>query len=77
MHIIRINLQEILRLPPNFNDTESLSEDEIINILLFSAPKSWQRKMDRQGFDPLSSAPLDVVAFMECIEMSEDCNGDK
>jgi len=47
-----------------------LSEDEIIGILLFGTPKSWQCKMDRQGLDPLASAPAEAVAFMERIEMS-------
>jgi len=54
-----------------------LSEDEIIDILLFGAPKSWQREMDRQGFDPLAVAPAETAAFMERIEMSEDFDGDK
>jgi len=54
-----------------------LSDDEIVNILLFGAPKSWQREMDHQGLDPLASAPHDAVAFMERIEMSEDFNSDK
>jgi len=77
MHIIRINSQEIPQLPPHFNDAQMLSEDEIIDILLFGTLKSWQRKMDRQGFDPLASAPSDVVAFTERIEMSEDFDSDK
>jgi len=54
-----------------------LSEDEIVDILLFGTPKSWQREMDRQGFDPLAKTPAEVVAFMERIEMSEDFDADK
>jgi len=77
MHIIRINTQEIPRLPPNFKAAQSLSNDEIIDILLFGTPKSWQREMDHQGLDPLASTPNDVVAFMERIEMSEDFDGDR
>jgi len=77
MHIIRINTQEIPRLPPNFNNAQSLGDDELIDILLFGAPKSWQREMDRQGLDPLASTPYDVAAFMERIEMSEDFDSDK
>jgi len=77
MHIIRINHQELPRLPPNFNDAQRLSDDEIIDILLFGTPKSWQREMDRQGFDPLSQTPQEVVEFMERIEMSEDFDSDK
>jgi len=41
MHIIRIDLQEIARLPPNFNDAQMLSEDKIIDILFFGTPKSY------------------------------------
>jgi len=77
MHIICINSQEIPRLPPNFNAAQCLSDDEIVDILLFSALKSWQRKMDRQGFDPLANVPSDAATFMERIEMSEDFDGDK
>jgi len=77
MRIMRINLQEIPRLPPNFNDAQSLSEDKIIDILLFGTPKSWQRKMDRQGFDPLAKTVTEVVEFVESIEMSEDFDGNR
>jgi len=77
MHILRINSQEIPRLPPHFNTTQMLSDDEIVDILLFGTPKSWQREMDRQGMDPLASTPHDVATFMERIKMSEDFDSDK
>jgi len=54
-----------------------LSDDKIVDILLFGTPKSWQQGMDCQGLDPLASAPDEVVTFMECIEMSEDFDSDK
>jgi len=54
MHVYRINTEEIARCPPAFNNTQCLRPDKIINILLFGTPKSWQRKTDRQGFDPLA-----------------------
>jgi len=77
MNIMRINLQQIPRLPPNFSAAQSLSDVEIVDILLFGMPKIWQREMDRQQFDPLANTSVDLVAFMECIEMSEDFDGDK
>ena len=40
MHLNRINLEEIPRLPPNFNTAQSLGADELVNILLFGIPKS-------------------------------------
>jgi len=33
--------------------------------------------MDHQGFDPLAKTVTEVVEFMERIEMSEDCDGDR
>jgi len=43
MYIFCINNEEIPCCPPNFNDAQKLSKDEIIDILLFGTPKSWQR----------------------------------
>jgi len=40
MHVMRINTEKSLRLPPNFDDAQSLSVDELMDILLFGAPKS-------------------------------------
>jgi len=77
MHIYRINSDEIARCPPAFNSTQCLTSDEIIDILLFDTPKSWQREMDHQGFDPLAKTVTEAAEFMERIEMSEDFDGDK
>ena len=77
MNIQRINDEEIPRLPPNFNAAQKIQPDELIDILLFGTPKSWQREMDRQGFDPLTHTTQQVVDFMERIEMTEDFDGDK
>ena len=77
MNITRINSEEIPKLPPKFDETQSLAEDEIVDILLYGTPKSWQKEMDRQGFDPLGHTPMEVVAFMERIEASEEFDSDK
>jgi len=77
MHVYRINTKEIARCPPAFNNTQCLTTNELIDILLFGTPKSWQREMDRQGFDPLAKTVTEVVEFMERIEMSEDFDGDR
>jgi len=77
MHIYRINTEEIARCPPAFDNTQCLTPDEIINILLFRTPKSWQRETDRQGFDPLAKTVTEVVEFMERIEMYEDFDGNR
>jgi len=77
MHVYCINTEEIARCPPAFDRSQCLTPDEIIDILLFGAPKSWQREMDHQGFDPLAKTVTEAVEFMECIAMSEDFDGDK
>ena len=75
-NINRINQEEIVHLPP-FLGNQSLLDDEMIDILLFSTPKSWSREMDRQGFDPMTKTLPDVVDFLEQIESAEDFDGQK
>jgi len=79
MKITRINSEEIPKLPPKFDETQSLpaAEDKIVDILPCRTPKSWQKEMDRQGFDPLGHAPMEVAAFMELIESSEEFDSNK
>jgi len=77
MHIYCINTEEIARCPPAFDQGQCLSDDEIIDIIFWGTPKSWQCKMDRQGFDQLAKTLTEVVEFMEHIKMSEDFDGNK
>jgi len=77
MHVHCINTEEIARCPPAFNNAQCLTPNEIIDILLFGAPKSWQREMDHQGLDPLAKTVTEVVEFMERIEMPEDFDGNR
>ena len=70
-HVLRINFSELNRLPP-FGVNQELSQDELLDIMLFGTPKSWQKEMERQGFDPMDNSLNEVVAFMEQIEASED-----
>jgi len=77
MNITRINSEDIRKLPPKFDETQSLAEDEIVDILLHGTRKSWQKEMDHQGFDPLGHASMEVVAFMEWIKASEEFDSDK
>jgi hypothetical protein len=48
-----------------------LTDDELLDIVLFGTPKSWQKEMERQGFDPMEHTLTEVVGFMEQIEASE------
>lgn len=71
MHISRVNLEEVPLLPPDFDTCQSLGNDELVDLLLFGTPKSWQREMDCQGFDPITKTAAEVVAFMEQIDTKQ------
>jgi hypothetical protein len=45
--------------------------DEVVNILLFATPNSWQVKMEEQNWDPMDHTPTEVVDFMECLESAK------
>ena len=76
-NLVRINNHELPMLPP-FGPTQSLSLDELIDILTYGIPKSWVRKMDEHDFDPIARGLGDTVSFCERMEAAEehDSNGD-
>ena len=67
---------ELEMLPP-FRANQVLSNDKLLDIILYGTPKSWQKEMDRQGFNPLLHTLNEVVDFMEQIEASEDFDASK
>ena len=73
-HLLRINNDELPTLPP-FSPAQNMSEDELVDILIYATPKSWMREMDRQGFDPVANSLTSVVNFMERIEQAEESEG--
>jgi hypothetical protein len=73
-HLVHINAMELPKLPP-FQADQSLAEDELIDILLFAFPKSWQGEMERQGFDPITRSPTDVMKFCERLESADALEG--
>ncbi len=73
-HLVRMNLVELPKLPP-FNAYNSLSTDELLDIILYGVPKSWVREMDRQGFDPMLNTLDTVITFLEQIESAEEAEG--
>jgi len=75
-HLVRINSEE-LPFVPAFVAQNQLMPDEMIDILLYACPRSWQKEMDRQGFDPLAHNFAQVMGFMERIEEAEDFDGTK
>ena len=65
-----MNSQEFTHLPP-WKANQQLPDEEILDIILFGIPKSWEKEMDRQGFDPLDQSLANVVAKLEDIESAE------
>ena len=74
-YILRQNMEYIQKLPP-FDPNQALSSDELLDILLFGTPNSWQKEMERQGFDPITKNLDEVVTFMEQVEATEDFEPD-
>ena len=70
-HFARMNDMELPRMPPNFNDQQKLGADEITDILLHAFPASWSGEMERQGFDPFTKHPIEILEFCERIEAAE------
>ena len=74
-YLFNINSEELKCLPPNFAANEILTMDELVDIILYGTPKSWQKEMDRQGFDPIEKTYKEVIDFMENIEEAEGFDG--
>ena len=70
-HLKRINSEELPHLPPGFATTQRLTDDELMDIILFGTPRSWQNEMERQGFDPMEKQLFEVIDFMENLESVE------
>ena len=70
-NLLRLNWEVLENLPPYGND-QALSNEEIADILLYGTPKSWQKEMERQGFDPMEKTLNQVVGFMERMEATEE-----
>ena len=69
--LTNINVEEIACLPP-FGNSQHLSPDEMIDIVLYGSPKSWSKELERQGVDPYAITPQALIGHLENIESSED-----
>ena len=57
-----------------------LPEDEIMDILEFSVPASWQRQMEIMDFNPINETPQAFINFCQRLELHESAsngNGEK
>lgn len=64
-------LNQYLKQFPPFEDNQEIDDEEIIDIIEFGIPSSWQKNMVLQGFDPMESTLADLVAFCERHEFTE------
>jgi hypothetical protein len=64
-NLVQINNKVVIPNLPPCRPLQKLGNDELIDIVLFRTPKSWQSKMDQEGFEqPL----FQVVDFMERVK---------
>ena len=67
-----VEINELLKQFPPFRDDQQLDTDELLEILEFAVPATWQKAMVLQGFDPLEHTVEEFVEFCERLEFSED-----
>ena len=75
-HMQSINKLVLPNLPP-FEAGQSFNQEELLDIMLFTTPKTWQQEMERQGFDPMLHPLNPVVDFMEHIKVTEHFDANK
>lgn len=56
---------------PPFGQTQRLDDDDIIEILEYSVPASWQKDMVYQGFNPSEHTATEFIEFCERLEFTE------
>ena len=54
---------------------KALQDDELLDLLEFGVPTSWQREMVHQDFDPLRNSLNNFIAFCEHMEAVEQADG--
>ena len=73
-HFMRINNEEVPRLPP-FGTNQGLGQQDIKEIMLTIIGEDFEAKMDRQGFNPLDHTLDEVIAFCENLKEAQLTKG--
>ena len=72
-YIARVNeINAYLSSFPPFQANQKIPEDEILDILEFGVPSTWQKEFWRQGYDPIARSINDFTDFCERLEFTED-----
>jgi hypothetical protein len=69
--VVKLN-NYLLRFPSNFNDEQTINDEELVNILEFGTPNKWQYKMVCMGFNLATSTSQELVEFCEYLESTEE-----
>ena len=67
-----VELNEFLKEFPPFEENQKLDNEELLDILEFSIPATWQKAMVLQGFNPIESTIESFIKFCERLEFTED-----
>jgi hypothetical protein len=66
-----VELNDYLPKFPPFGADQKLQDDELMDILEYAVPLTWQRTMFLHNFDPVSHTPTEFVSFCERLEYAE------
>ena len=69
-----VEINELLVEFPPSGPNNKLPMDELMDIVEFAVPATWQRAMVMHDFDPMIHTPQDVISFCERIEFAEGTN---
>ena len=64
-------INEMLNQFPGANGDGSLPQDELLDLMEFGMPSSWQRQMIMHDFDPMDKSIPEFINMCERIEMTE------
>ncbi len=71
--VARVNeINKYLDSFPPFHDDQKLSEEDLLELLEFGLPKSWQNQMTLQGFVPSDKTMAEFLEFCDRLEMTEE-----
>ena len=76
-HLVRINTEEIPLMPPLFDNTQSITDDELTEIMLYAIPNSWKKHLDVQGKDPDTMRSYQFLILLEQFEAAEKAESSK
>ena len=71
-YIARVNeINGYLNYFPPYNEDQGLATDELLDLLEFAVPNTWQKQFWLQGFDPIEHSVTEFTQFCERLEFTE------